>query len=84
MIKNYILRLYWICCWCGHMVLDQLNEMEDVNKLYGKKKIVDDGGENSSIWHTENISNDDYKMKTNGNELSIDTTVAAKMEVTNY
>ena len=83
MFLEYIhkLRLYWLCCCCGHLVLDQLNGMEDENKFSGEKKLDADTNEYSTKCETKDISNDDYKIKTNGNELSIDTTVGSESEI---
>ena len=77
----YKLRLYWLCCCCGYMVLDQLNQMEDENKLSSEIKVADDTKEYSTKCETKDISNDDYKIKTNGNELSIDTNVGAQIKI---
>ena len=44
-------------------------------------KVADDTHEYSTKCETKDISNDDYKINTNGNELSIDTTVGADMKI---
>ena len=72
----YRMRLYWLCCCCGHMVVDQFNDL----RLEDEMQITEDQKMESTNWETTDISNDDYKIKTNGNELSIDTTIAAGVD----
>ena len=75
----------WICyCCCRFMIVEQLNYLDPetaTNRVNlevdrnGKNKMQDSNPRESTQWETRNVSTDDYQIKTNGNEISIATTI---------
>ena len=66
----YYVRLYWLCCCCGHIVNDQLHELDD-NIIELKNHVS--GNANSVNAVQQNVHTPVEKIKTTGMELSIET-----------
>eukprot|EP01084_Bolivina_argentea_P104056 186369_1 len=67
----YYLKCHWICCKWRYMVIDQLNEaLIDTQTLSSN---VINNKEKSIELETRNMSVNDQKIATNGNELSVET-----------
>ena len=65
----------WVCyCCCKFMIIEQLKQLDNdlALKVGGKSNEAPSG---KSEMETSNVSIEDYKIKTTGNDISIDTTM---------
>ena len=74
---------YFYYCCCRYMNIEQLNYLDpdsDINRI--ELEVKGDGDPSgSSQWETRHESAQDYHIKTTGNEISIETTVAQNKDI---